>query len=82
MLLGGGDPVVVARCFERALADAQSQGALFLVLRAATSLALLHEEEGLASDPVSYLRAAYEAFPEGLETPELRDARALLATAS
>ena len=75
LLVGRGDPIAVARCFERALADARSQGAVFLVLRAATSLARLHREEALVGDPVSDLRTAYEGFPEDLETPELRDAR-------
>ena len=80
MLAAGDDRVAVAGCFERALTDARAQGAPFLVLRAATSLARLTREGGdRAREPVTRLRAAYASLPSRLDTPDLRDARALIA---
>jgi predicted ATPase len=83
MLAAGDDPLAVADCFELALTEARAQGAPFLVLRAATSLARLTSEGGdSASESVTWLRAAYAGLPSRLDTPDLRDlrdARALLA---
>jgi class 3 adenylate cyclase/predicted ATPase len=81
MLAAGGAPAAVAACYERALSDARGQGALFLELRAAASLARLHRDEGRGNDRVAHLRAAYAGIPRGFDTPELRDARAMLAAA-
>jgi predicted ATPase/class 3 adenylate cyclase len=81
MLATGVGTASVAHCYERALAEAREQGALFLELRAATSLTRLHHrDEGLASNPPEQLRSAYTRFARGLDTPDLHDARALLAT--
>jgi predicted ATPase len=80
MLAAGEDALAVAGCFEQALIDARAQGAPFLVLRAAASLARLPLEGGdNASEPATCLRAAYASLPSRLDTPDLRDARALLA---
>jgi predicted ATPase len=79
VLAAGGYPSSAAGCFEQALADAQAQHARFLELRAAASLARLRHDEGPTSDPVACLRAAYGGFPRGLDTPDLHDARELLA---
>ena len=52
----------------------------FLELRAAASLARLRRDEGADGRlAVACLRAAYAGFPRGLDAPDLRDARALLA---
>jgi predicted ATPase/class 3 adenylate cyclase len=71
----GGDQAVAAECFEHALAEAQGQGASFLVLRAATSLARLRGDERSMAD----LRVAYAGFPPDLDAPDLREVRELLA---
>jgi DNA-binding NtrC family response regulator/predicted ATPase len=68
-------------CFERALTIARRQGARALELRAATSLArwrLGHADSRGACEP---LAAAVHAFPAHLDSPDLRDARALLEAA-
>lgn len=67
-------------CIENALSLARAQSASFLELRAATSLARLRLDQGRVSDPVACLRATYEDFPRDQDAPDLRDARALLAT--
>jgi predicted ATPase/class 3 adenylate cyclase len=80
MLAAGEDPLAVAGCFEQALIDARAQGAPFLVLRAAVSLARLPLEGGdKVSEPVTRLRAAYASLPSRLDTPDVRDASALIA---
>jgi hypothetical protein len=80
MLAAGEDPLAVAGCFEQALTDARAHGASFLVLRAATSLARLTRAGGdRARESITCLRAAYTGLPSRLDTPDLRDARALLA---
>ena len=70
----------VENCFHEALEDARRQGALFLELRAATSLAKSLHAQGRAAEAASALRPVYERFTEGLEMPFLRSARALLDT--
>ncbi len=78
LLEAGGDRAEVAACFEQALADARSQGARLLELRAAASLARLQRDEGRAGDAAWRLRTAYAGFSQGLDAPDLRDAQALL----
>lgn len=63
------------RCFEQAIELAQTQKADWWELRAATALARL----GGRKRDVAALRAVYERFTEGFDTPDLREARALLA---
>ena len=65
-------------CFERALAVARRQDALSLELRAATSLATLYRRRGDVARAREILAPVYERFEEGFDTPDLRDARALL----
>jgi tetratricopeptide (TPR) repeat protein len=63
--------------FEQALDIARQQGAYTLALRAALSLAKLWQ----ATQPEAarrLLAAAYAWFTEGLDTPDLREAAALL----
>jgi predicted ATPase len=78
LLEAGGDRAEVAACFEQALADARSQGARLLELRAAASLARLQRDEGRAGDAAWQLRAAYAGFSQGLDAPDLRDAQDIL----
>jgi predicted ATPase len=67
-----------ARCFLEGLAVARGQGARSLELRAATSLARLYRSQGRRPEAKALLAKSCGWFTEGLETPDLRGARALL----
>jgi adenylate cyclase len=69
-------------CFHRALDLARARRARSLELRAATSLARLAGRLGRPADARSRLAECYRTFTEGLDTPDLREARALLGGAS
>jgi class 3 adenylate cyclase/predicted ATPase len=64
--------------FQRALDLAGAEHARSLELRAATSLARLAERGGEGRRGFEVLAPIYEWFNEGLDTPDLQDARALL----
>jgi predicted ATPase len=66
------------RCYQDALAVARQQQARSLELRAATSLARLWRDEGRRDEARSLLAPVYEWFTEGLDTPDLQEAKALL----
>jgi predicted ATPase/class 3 adenylate cyclase len=61
-------------CFWKALEVARRQGARSLELRAATSLARHRPDE----ESHRQLKELYEWFTEGFDTPDLKEARALL----
>jgi class 3 adenylate cyclase/predicted ATPase len=61
-----------------AIETAERQGALSFALRAAMSLAQAWRDVGRPSEAHGVLAGIYERFTEGLETPDLIDARALL----
>ena len=66
-------------CFERSLAIARGQDALSLELRAAVSLAQLRRRRTKDMvTPDKILLSVYERFAEGLDTPDLAEARGLL----
>jgi predicted ATPase len=65
-------------CFRQALDVARQQQAKSLELRAVTSLARLHRRQGRQSESRPLLAETYGWFTEGLDTPDLRDAKALL----
>jgi predicted ATPase len=65
-------------CFDRALRVAREQGAKIFELRAAVSLSRLRQRQGRLDEARALLRPLYGSFTEGLETPDLREARALL----
>jgi predicted ATPase len=62
----------------RAIETSDRQGALAFKLRAATSLARLSREQNRVGEARDLLAQAYGQFTEGLETPDLKDAKALL----
>jgi predicted ATPase len=66
-------------CFRTAMEIAGHQQAKSLELRAATSLSRLWQQQGKRRQAHQMLAAIYGWFSEGFETPDLRDARALLA---
>jgi predicted ATPase len=65
-------------CFRQALAIARRQQARSLELRAAMSLTRLYRQQGRQAEVRPMLAGHYEWFTEGLDTPDLREARALL----
>jgi class 3 adenylate cyclase/tetratricopeptide (TPR) repeat protein len=64
--------------FRKALALARSMGAKAYELRAATSLARLLRDTDRRDEAHSMLAEIYSWFTEGLDTPDLKDAKALL----
>jgi predicted ATPase len=64
--------------YSRALAVAQRQSAKFFELRAGISLGQLWRDQGKRTEGHNLLSPIYSWFTEGLDTPLLRDAKALL----
>ena len=65
-------------CFHKAIDVARQQKAKSLELRAATSLARLWHQQGKTTEAYQLLAEIYGWFTEGFETPDLKDAQALL----
>ena len=65
-------------CFQQALAVARRQQAKWLELRAAISLSRLWQQQGKRDAARHLLAEVYGWFTEGCETPDLREAKALL----
>jgi class 3 adenylate cyclase/predicted ATPase len=82
MLLPAPDPASAETCFLRAIDIARQQEARSLELRAAVSLGRLWQQQGKAEEARALLEPVYEWFTEGFETPDLQEARALLAAVS
>ncbi|WP_338821938.1 adenylate/guanylate cyclase domain-containing protein [Bradyrhizobium septentrionale] len=74
----GGDRTEAEACFRRALDVAGRQSAKALELRATTSLARLWCDQGKQQQAHDLLAPVYGWFTEGFDTPDLREARALL----
>ena len=71
-----------AAYFEKALEVARAQTAKSWELRAATSLARLWQQQGKHADAHHLLSGIYSWFTEGFDTPDLRDAQALIEALS
>ena len=65
-------------CFRQALAVARRQQAKWLELRATISLSRLWQQQGKRDATHHLLAEVYGWFTEGFETPDLREAKALL----
>jgi DNA-binding SARP family transcriptional activator/predicted ATPase len=74
-----GDDAKAERAFARALEVSRAQTARTLELRAATSLARLWQQHSRAADAVELLSETCAWFDEGVETPDVIDARSVLA---
>ena len=68
--------------FQKALSVARAQAAKSLELRAATSLARLRQSQGKTQEARDQLAPIYAWFTEGFDTPDLMEAKALLAELS
>jgi predicted ATPase len=64
--------------FRQAIDVAYGQDALWWELRSTTSLAGLYQREGLTAEARKLLAPVYRRFTEGLNTPDLVAAKALL----
>ena len=60
------------------MTTAQRQGAKWWELRTAVSLARLHRDQGRHTEARDLLAPVYAWFTEGFETPDLKEAKALL----
>ena len=65
-------------CFQQALDVARSQQVKLLELRTATSLSRLWQQQGKRAEARQLLAEVYNWFTEGFDTPDLREAKALL----
>jgi DNA-binding SARP family transcriptional activator/tetratricopeptide (TPR) repeat protein len=65
-------------CFQRAIAIARRQEAKSLELRAVMSLSRLLQQQSRGVEAYPLLEEIYNWFTEGLDTPDLMDARELL----
>jgi predicted ATPase/class 3 adenylate cyclase len=65
-------------CFRQAIDITRRQSAKSLELRAATSLSRLWQQQGKKTQAQDKLAEIYGWFTEGLDTPDLKEAKALL----
>ena len=78
VMAGVDSPSEAESCFQRAIEIARKQQAKSFELRAAMSLARLWRQQGKREEGRGLLKEIYDWFTEGLDTPDLKDARALL----
>jgi class 3 adenylate cyclase/predicted ATPase len=78
LLLRQGRSEAAEELYRKALRLAKEQGAKFWELRAAASLARLRRDQGRRAEARDLLAPAYAWFTEGFDTPDLKDAKALL----
>jgi predicted ATPase len=78
LLLRQGHTDAAEELYRRALSIAEEQEAKLWELRAAASLARLRREQGRRAEARDLLAPVYGWFTEGFDTPDLKDAGALL----
>jgi predicted ATPase len=78
LLAPDSDVAKAEACFERALAVAREQQAKSWELRAAMSMARLRRDQGKRDEARDLLASVYGWFTEGLNTRDLKEAKALL----
>ncbi len=77
-LLRSADAGAAEPCFESALQISRKRRTRSLELRAATSLARLRRSQGRKAEALELLRPVHDWFSEGLDTHDLRQAKAVL----
>jgi predicted ATPase/class 3 adenylate cyclase len=78
LVSAAGDRATAEACFIHAMAVAREQSAKLWELRTATSLARLWAEDSRRAEARELLAPVYGWFMEGFDTPDLREAKALL----
>jgi predicted ATPase len=78
LLLREGQSELAEGLYRKALGIAREQEAKLWELRAAVSLARLHRDQGRHAEAPDLLAPVYGWFTEGFDTPELKEAKALL----
>ncbi len=78
LLLRQGDSKAAEELYRQALSVAAEQAAKLWELRAAVSLARLCREQDRRTEARDLLAPLYSWFTEGFDTPDLKDAKALL----
>jgi predicted ATPase len=78
LLLRQGHSEAAEELYRKALSIAAEQEAKLWELRAAMSLARLHRDQGRRGEARDLLAPVYDWFTEGFDTPDLKDAKALL----
>jgi predicted ATPase len=78
LLLRQGHTAAAEELYRRALSIAVEQEARLWELRAATSLARLRRDQGRRAEARDLLAPVYGWFTEGFDTPDLKEAKALL----
>jgi len=78
LLLRQGHSEAAERLYSKALRIAQQQEAKLWELRAAVSLARLRRDQGRRTEARDLLAPVYGWFTEGFDTPDLKEAKALL----
>src|SRR6185503_5414432 len=77
-MAGVDSPSEAESCFQRAIEIARQQQAKSFELRAVMSLARLWLHQAKREEARTMLEEIYNWFTEGFDTPDLKDARALL----
>jgi tetratricopeptide (TPR) repeat protein len=80
LLAESRDEAAAAECFHRAIETARRQRSRAWELRSTMSMARLWERQGRRAEARQALAAIYGSYTEGLTTPDLVDAKALLDT--
>jgi predicted ATPase len=78
LVLRQGHPEAAERLCRKALSIAREQEAKQWELRAAMSLARLRQDQGCHAEARDLLAPVYGWFTEGFDTPDLKEAKALL----
>ena len=78
LLLRQGHAAAAEELYRKALGIAEEQEAKLWELRAAMSLAQLWRDQGRPAEARDLLASIYGWFTEGFDTPDLREAKALL----
>src|SRR5216683_7804624 len=78
LLLRQGRSEAAEELYRKALSIAREQEAKLWELRAAVSLARLRRDQGRRAEARGVLAPIYGWFTEGFDTPDLREAKALL----
>jgi predicted ATPase len=78
LLLRQGHSEAAEDLYLKALSIAEEQGAKLWELRAAASLARLRRDQDRRAEARDLLAPVYGWFTEGFDTPDLKEAKALL----